>query len=80
VKLTNKSKADFTFTRGKVEKPKKKPSKNLNVLQKRKDKKIRDTAIAIKKNKEKENIKDQIDNTLKLFYGVFKPNKHNSEE
>jgi len=80
VKLTNKSKTGFSFTRGKAETSKKQPSKNLNVIQRRKDKKIKDDAIAIKKQQEKENISEQINNTLKLFYKIFKPSEIKPKE
>ena len=74
-KLYRKSKNSFNFTRGKAETPKKQPSKKLNVTQKRAEKKIKDLAIAKDKQKKKDDIKEQIENTLDLFYKVFKSKK-----
>jgi len=72
VKIYRKSKSGFTFTRGKIEEPKKQSSKKLNIIQKRNEKKERDTIISIQKQNERENIKLNIENIINLFCKSFK--------
>ena len=71
VKLFKKSNSGIYFTRGKQEKPEKQPSKKLNIVQKRNEKKERDVAIALKKQKNKANIKENALNKLDLFYAFI---------
>lgn len=71
IKLQFKSNSGIYFTRGKQEKPEKQPSKKLNIIQKRNEKKERDVTIALQKQKDKANIKENALNKLDLFYAFI---------